>query len=321
MTEQETRELLRLAQEGSEEASEKLIEAYKNLIKKVVNKFRYTYVPEEDIYQLALIGFYKAITRFDFDSNNKFITYAYTLSHSEIYRYLRDDGFIRIPRPIQKIERLINQNNCANKSPSQIAEIIGVNDIDLINETLKYITNGKVFSLNMTVHENNDGAEITLEDMVVSGDNDWTDSVFLQDALKILDEREKQIIELRYVKDMFQWEVGEVLGLSQVHIGRIENRALKKIREYLGVQQAPKVVKPKKEKKAASGPKELRGDRDRAIHLLKTSTLSSMDIANMTGVPVGTMYKLSKAHRPKAIADIIKSRPTKVRGELNVFKA
>lgn len=321
MTEQETRELVRLAQEGSEEASEKLIKANENLLKKVVNKFRYTYVPAEDIYQLAVIGFYKAITRFDFDSNNKFITYAYPLAHSEIYRYLRDDGIMRTPRPIQKVERLINKHNCGDKSPSQIAEIIGVNDIELINETLQYIARGRVFSLNMTVFENNDGAEITLEDMVVSEESDWSDSVILQDALKVLDEREKQVIELRYVKDMFQWEVGEVLGLSQVHIGRIENKALKKIREYLGVQEAPKVVKPKKEKKTSSGPKELKGDRDKAIHLLKTSTLSYMDIANITGVPYGTMGKLGVKYRPKHIQEAIKKRPTQTRGELNVFEA
>jgi DNA-binding XRE family transcriptional regulator len=178
--------------------------------------------------------------------------------------------------------------------------------------------------LNKTKYDKNDGSEeITLGDTVVGEEsNFWDDNLILKDALSILDEREQYIMDLRYNKDMAQHEVADVIGVSQVQISRIERRIFVKLREYLGLPtEIPKVEKPKKPKSTTpkrSGPQ---GDRDKAIHLLKTSTLNYPDISTMTGVPLGSLYSMGREHRPQVLRDIVKNRATNKKGELNVYEA
>lgn len=323
MEAEKTRELIREAQDGDKEAMEKLLLANIKMVQKIANKYRHSGVEKEDLFQLASLGFVRAVQRFDLSTTYQFSTYAYPLIHNEIYKYLRVDGIIRTPRPIQKVERLMFKHQCVGKTVAEISEIIGEKDITLIEETIAHIHKGKVASLNKVTFRREGKEEVTLEDMVAGVDNDWDDNLIVKDALKVLDEREQFVIEQRYDKDMSQREVASQLGVSQAHVSRIEISAFKKMRGFLGIAEPVKEKRSKAKKKDAkkTGPKGTKGDREKALHLLKTSSLSYPDISEITGVPLGSMYKLGREHRPQAVKDMIKNRPTQIKGELNVYEA
>lgn len=324
MDREKARVLIREAQAGDKEALEKLTLANINMIHKIANKFHHTGNEPDDMFQLASIGFIRAVQQFDLSCETQLSTYAYPLIHNEIYKFLRNDGMIRTPRPVQHTEKLIFRHHCENKTVEEIAKIIEVDDLKLIEETLAHIHRGRVTSLNKTKYDKDDGSEeITLGDTIVGEEsNFWDDNLILKDALSILDEREQYIMDLRYNKDMAQHEVADVIGVSQVQISRIERRIFVKIREYLGLPtEIPKVENKKPKSTTPKRPSGPQGDRDKAIQLLKTSTLNYPDIADITGVPLGSLYKMGREHRPQVLRDMVKSRATNKKGELNVYEA
>jgi RNA polymerase sporulation-specific sigma factor len=99
---EETRVLIKEAQAGDKEALEKLTLANINLIHKIANKYHHTGNEPDDMFQLASIGFIRAVQRFDLSCETQLSTYAYPLIHNEIYKFLRNDGMIRTPRPVQQ---------------------------------------------------------------------------------------------------------------------------------------------------------------------------------------------------------------------------
>lgn len=95
--------LILKSQSGDEEALEKLIQENNGLIWSVVRRFWYREMEPEDLYQIACIGFIKAVRRFDFDYHVELSTYAVQYIFGEIKKFLRDDGMIKISRNIKEL--------------------------------------------------------------------------------------------------------------------------------------------------------------------------------------------------------------------------
>ncbi len=193
------RALIVNAQKGDEESLTKLIEENNGLIWSVVRRFWYRQIEPDDLYQIACIGFIKAVRRFDFDYKVELSTYAVRYIFGEIKKFIRDDGIIKISRQIKEAGFRI-----------------------------------KMESINQYIYEDSDCEKqerITLEKN--SNEEDVINKVLISDLLEHLKMRDKKIIELRYFKEKTQTEVAGILGISQVQVSRIERRLLRELKQEL----------------------------------------------------------------------------------------
>ncbi|KHO62429.1 sporulation sigma factor SigG [Thermoanaerobacter sp. YS13] len=233
----ENLELIRAAQKNDKESLEKLILGNSGLIWSIVKKFSNRGYELEDLYQIGCIGFVKAIQKFDESYNVKLSTYAVPIIMGEIKRFIRDDGLIKVSRSLKELstkafyvkEILSNE---LNREPTinEIAERLNVSPEEIAMAFESAATAESLYD-NIT-HDEDDRLliEIVSED---EKEVDIDDKLALQMVINKLKPREKQIIFLRYFKDMTQMEVANILGISQVQVSRLEKKVLQKLRKEL----------------------------------------------------------------------------------------
>lgn len=233
LSQEETQNLISLAQSGDEVAAEKLIEHNSPLIKSVVKRFRGRGVEFEDLFQLGSIGMLKAIKNFSTEFNVRFSTYAVPMIVGEIKRYLRDDGLIKVSRVIKALSCKIayfseDYKNKYDKSPS-IDEIAIALDVEPQEVAVALESNKMPVSI-YDKGEDEDGQSIMDKLMSSDSDEDTLDRIIIRDAIKDLNERERKIILMRYYQDRTQSEVAKELNVSQVQVSRLENKIIDKIK-------------------------------------------------------------------------------------------
>ena len=166
-----------------------------------------------------------------------FSTYAVPMILGEIKRFLRDDGKIKISRQLKtemKNLKVLQQEyyNKHGKSPkiSYLAKEMGVSR-EHIMEILEAIDSmANIESLdNELIPEGMHGGHY------VDEEQQNVELIDLKAAIKDLADRERQIIVLRYFKDMTQQQIAKVLGISQVQVSRIEKKVLGRMRERMAV--------------------------------------------------------------------------------------
>lgn len=238
MTREENVELIRLAKEGDAEAMERLTEGNMGLCKSIAARFRDRGVEYEDLVQLAAIGMIKAVRSFDFSYQTAFSTYAVPLIIGEIRRFLRDDGAVKVSRSIKhlgtdamrKKEDFIRREGREPKL-SELAELCGVTTEELI---FSLEATGPIRSLSETVGGDEDGTPIG--DLIADGADEigkMTDRIALAEAIRHLPPTQRQLIYLRYFKEMSQTEVGKILGMTQVKVSREEKKIMETLRRAL----------------------------------------------------------------------------------------
>ena len=234
----ETRELLRLTKEGDEDAREKIVVNNMGLIWSVVKRFTNRGYDPEDLFQIGSIGLLKAVDKFDLSYDVKFSTYAVPMITGEIKRFLRDDGMIKVSRSLKELYlralRMQEQLQSSQTQEVSIAQLAQALEVP-VEELIEAMEAGRsVESLSQSVYQNGEGNEITVEEQLGIEEEDLiVNRIFLQDALKTLAPRERQIISLRYFSDKTQTEIAKKLGISQVQVSRIEKRVLKQLRNTL----------------------------------------------------------------------------------------
>lgn len=231
--------LIALAQKGSKEAMEKLMEINLPLVSALSKKFLNRGYDYEDIYQLGSIGLVKAIKNFDCSYNVKFSTYAVPLIVGEIKRFLRDDGIIKVSRTVKTVARQVAYSKEVlskelNRVPTieEISAYTGISKDDIIVATESVYGMQYLYD---TIHQA-DGAPVLLIDKISETsveDERLIDKISLKEALRSLDEKSRQIILLRYFKDKTQTQVANMLGISQVQVSRIEKKVLSKMKDML----------------------------------------------------------------------------------------
>lgn len=240
---QKTRELFRRYKEdGDMEAREQLVMSHLNLVRFLANKFKNRGEPLDDLVQVGYLGLLKAIDRFDPDRGLEFTTYATPTILGEIKRHFRDKGWsVRVPRRLQELSAKVNQATDTlttqfQRSPT-IQEIADYLDAS-VDEVLEAMESSSAYSsvpLEGTGSPENDDAPSVI-DRYGSEDNELAftdDRLVIEEALKGFSPREREVIELRFLKGMTQIEIAEQLGISQVQVSRLLRRTLKKIQDKI----------------------------------------------------------------------------------------
>ena len=233
-----TMEYIRLAKTGDARAKEELITHNISLVKCIVKRYLGKGVDYGDLFQIACMGFLKAIAGFDERFGVKFSTYAVPMIAGEIKRFMRDDGSVKVSRSMKQTAKEMNAfveayvlEHGVQPPVSTIAKQFGMDEA----ETVFVMGSSKMPVSLQSGSERKDGKERELIETLPSTDDqeDMLDKMLLRGAIEGLCERDRKIIVLRYFRDMTQSEVAERIGVSQVQVSRIENRIIKEFREKL----------------------------------------------------------------------------------------
>lgn len=232
---EETLELIKQAQAGSEEAKTKLIEHNSPLVKSILRHYRNKNVEYDDLYQIGCMGFLKAIKNFDTSYNVRFSTYAVPMIAGEIKRFLRDDGYIKVSRSLKtlsfKISAFIDAYKKEHQEEPTVDQIAQHFDMDREEIVFAMDSAKHPVSLHQKSDDNPDKTFNLIDKIAVEDKNEEIiDKLILKSVIDELSDREKKIIILRYYRDKTQSEIAEHLGISQVQVSRLESKILEKIR-------------------------------------------------------------------------------------------
>lgn len=230
------------------ETQTKLVIHYEPLVLSLARKFSKGKDHEEDLFQVGMVGLLGALRRFDLDIGRSFESYAIPTIIGEIKRFIRDKTWsVHVPRRIKelgpKIKRAVDElTNELQRSPKieEIAEYIGVTAEEVL-EAMEMGQSYQALSVDRSLEADQEGGMITLLDLIGKNDErfEQTDQqMLLEYAFKALSEREKQIIIYTYFENLSQKEAGEKLGISQMHVSRIQRKALLKLREFIREEAA-----------------------------------------------------------------------------------
>jgi RNA polymerase sigma-B factor len=234
--------LRRYHQDGDLQAREQLIERYMSLVRSLARRYAYRGEQLDDLVQIGAIGLIKAIDRFNLERGVELTTYATPNIIGEIKRHFRDKGWsVRVPRGLQElnvqvsklVEHLTVQHG---RSPTiaELAEAAGVEEEDV----LEALESGRAYSsvsLSSAGATDEEGEVDPLESLG-SEDHEYEvseDRAVLAPGFKVLDERERRILHLRFFSGLTQSEIAEQIGISQMHVSRLIRRSLEKIREEI----------------------------------------------------------------------------------------
>ena len=228
--------LLEAARGGDNDACEQMMEENAGLIWSVVRRYYGRGTDPEDLYQLGCLGFLKAVRGFDPAFGCQFSTYAVPKIAGEIRRYLRDDGAVKVSRGVKERAGAIRQardrlSHALGREPT-LSELSAETGLEPEDIAAAEEANLPVASLQMEAGE--DG--FTLESMLGTEgmEEGVVERLALRGAIDALPERERQVIFLRYYKNLTQDRAARVLGVSQVQVSRIERKAVEHLRERLG---------------------------------------------------------------------------------------
>ena len=229
---EEKETLLKKAREGDAAARERYIQGNLRLVLSVIKRFSNSSENADDLFQIGCIGLIKAIDNFDTTLNVRFSTYAVPMIIGEIRRYLRDNNAIRVSRSLRDTayraicarELYLKQNQ---KEPSieEIAAEIGIGKEDIVY-ALDAIQSP--MSLYEPVYTEG-GDTLYVMDQLSDKKNkeeNWVQNLALQDAVARLNERERQIIRMRFYEGQTQMEVAREIGISQAQVSRLEKSGI-----------------------------------------------------------------------------------------------
>ena len=227
--------LLRLASEGDKAAEEELIKENMGLVKSIALRFTGRGQELEDLVQIGAVGMLKAVRGYDASYNTVFSTYAVPMIIGEIKRFLRDDGLIKVSREAKRNYRLLERckeeyirKNGVEPKIGELCSICGMTEEDALYAM-------EACSQTVSLNEKIGGEDgMTVEEICEDEKiGDVTEKIALMQAIDNLDERDRQIISMRYFKGMTQSEVGKLLGMTQVKVSRAEKRIILLLKDGL----------------------------------------------------------------------------------------
>ncbi len=235
LSEKEKERLLKLTKDGDKNAREQLINGNLKLVLSVVQRFVGRGENPDDLFQVGCIGLIKSIDNFDISHEVKFSTYAVPMIIGEIRRYLRDHSPVRVSRSIKdtaykamQVKEQLTIKNQKEPTVDEIAKELQISREDVVI-ALESIVDP--VSLNEPVYSDG-GDTIYVMDQVgdKNDDKNWLDEIFLKEAIKNLNQREKRILNLRFMKGKTQMEVANEIGISQAQVSRLEKGVIDKIK-------------------------------------------------------------------------------------------
>jgi RNA polymerase sigma-B factor len=195
----------------------------------------------DDLRQVAQLALVKAVDRFDPSFGVQFSTFAGRTIDGELKRHFRDKTWaVRVPRSLQEISltvrRAADEYATANGRAPNVDELAAATgfDVDQVLEALDAGTAYNAQSLDRPVGNGEDGSSLGASLGAVDARFERTEvAVAVEALLETLPEREQTILRLRFFEDLSQSEIGDRMGISQMHVSRLLRRSLEQLRAYL----------------------------------------------------------------------------------------
>jgi RNA polymerase sigma-B factor len=223
---------------GDRRLRDELVEEHAPLAQFLAGRFANRGEPRDDLVQVALVGLFKAVERFDPGRGLQFSTFATPTILGELKRHFRDRGWaVRVPRRVQelhlqlgKIVAALGQEEGRSPTPAEVAARAGVSE-EAVLEAMEAGSLYRLVSLDGSVTPDDEGGELVAclgeEDSEFERIEHRSEIAELLDALP---ERERRIVELRFFDSLTQSEIAERVGVSQMHVSRLLTRSLERLR-------------------------------------------------------------------------------------------
>ncbi|GEK29836.1 MAG: RNA polymerase sigma factor SigB [Kurthia sp.] len=226
-----------------DDAQTNLVLHYQYLVESIARKYSNGRSYHDDIAQVGMLGLLGAIRRFDPDFGRSFEAFAVPTIVGEIKRFLRDKTWdVHVPRRIKELGPRIKATVELltielQRSPlvSEVAERLEVSEEEVL-EAMEMSRSYQALSMDHSIESDSDGSTVTLFDVVGREDEEYEKTnkrMIVADAMSVLSDREKQIIQLTYLEQLSQKEAGEKLGISQMHVSRLQRKAIKKLQQAI----------------------------------------------------------------------------------------
>lgn len=229
---------IRKAQNGDKTERDALVEANTGLVYMVLKRFYNRGHEPEDLFQIGVIGLLKAIDKFDTNTDFSFSTYAVPMIIGEIRRFLRDDGLIHVSRQVKDNARRIaiakeelKKQNSHDPTMEELVEATGLS-VEEIVVAMEATT--EVESIYQPLGGASDGSQLVLADQLEDSKENETeliDRITVAQMLDTLEDKERRLIELRYMEGKTQTESAKALGMNQVAVSRLEKKILLFLRQ------------------------------------------------------------------------------------------
>ena len=234
-------ELLPKAKAGDDNARQELIEGNLRLVLSVIQRFDKRGECPDDLFQVGCIGLIKAISNFDPTKNVRFSTYGVPMIAGEVRRYLRDNSAIRVSRSIRDVAYRVLQ--CKEAMLLQLGREPTIDEIacqlSLPAEDVSEALDAVCAPVSLYDPVYSDGGDpLMVMDQVRDTKNtesNWMEHITLRSAFGALNDREKQILSLRFVGGKTQMEVAAMVGISQAQVSRLEKGAISAMRKHISV--------------------------------------------------------------------------------------
>jgi RNA polymerase sigma-B factor len=219
-------------------AREELVERFLPLARDLALRYTYTDEPFDDLLQVASLGLIKAIDRFEPGRGTKFTSYAAPTILGELKRHFRDKGWaLHVPRDLQERTLAVSRetellSKQLGRSPKvrEVAQALGCS-VEEVLEAQEAAASYEAASLDAPTARDDDEAA-PLVDMMGTEDSAY-ELVESRDAIastwRALPDVERKVVELRFMHDLTQREIGEQIGYSQMHVSRLLRRALNRL--------------------------------------------------------------------------------------------
>ncbi len=235
--------LERIRREDDPRAKEEFFERYRELLHRFAHRYHSDRLPYEDAFQLAALGMWKAVSRFDPSRGISFITFAYPTIEGELKKHYRDHlELIRMPRPLRDLrhrleaERRAMEQEGLRPDVPLLAERLGVSEEEII-EVLAAHRCENVFSLDHVCGDQEEGD--TLGSLVGEHDPAFEEverELVLEEGLSRLPHRHRLVLEMRLRKGMTQSRIARELKISQMHVSRLIREAVEILAETCGAE-------------------------------------------------------------------------------------
>lgn len=228
------------AQNGDKDEMAKLVEENQGLIWNIARRFLGRGYDKEDLYQIGCMGFIKSIRRFDASFEVKLSTYAVPYILGEIKKFLRDDGPVKVSRSLKELYAKINELKRDYEKKGQEISLIQISKIlrlpkEEIIMAIESAQNVESIESNTYSNDKSDKSISIIDTLSTEIDEATTitNKITIQNLIKKLNDREKEIILLRFYKDKTQSEVAKIIGISQVQVSRIEKKILQNMKDEI----------------------------------------------------------------------------------------
>lgn len=229
---------IRKAQNGDKEERDTLVTANIGLIYMVIKRFSGRGYEKEDLFQIGVIGLLKAIDKFDLSRDLSFSTYAVPMIVGEIRRFLRDDGMIHVSRQMKdnarKIAALKEDLKKLNNCDPTIEELSQKTGLSVDEILMAMEATAEIESIYQPIGTNAEGTQLVLADQLEDhrkSETELINRITVAQLLEKLDEKDRRLIELRYMEGKTQSESAVILGMNQVAVSRLEKKILVRLRK------------------------------------------------------------------------------------------